>query len=1280
MRDAASRSGAPISATPQAPARSRMAVRLAALCISALALMTLPAATSFASEHLVVTGEYGKEGPAATGLGDGCRIAYHAPNLYFNADEKIYGLYISPGSVSPLSAGSATPLSGFPVTTGLRSTCGDPDFEVSPLGDIFAAPDSQSIYGWNVTGAPIGLPWPVNAGGEACGLAVNASGEVWTSNFGQQIVRKFTSAGEPNGTIPVGFPFCKFTVDPSTNDLYAVKYFGEGEHAEEEVGRIYKFTAASGYATRTLFASPGDRNPGLVINGADDKLYVTTNSNGVEAYNTNTAALVETVNLEGAGGDDVAVDEGTDTLFVSIGFGATGKILEYAGDQTPRATTGDPTGNPSEVSGTADPNGQGDITECFFEFGLTIAYGMTQPCFESLPISSAQTVHAQLPHLLGEETYHYRLVVGNGNPRRTGRGGDKTIIGHNVVDLLTEPATEITKESAVLNASFEGTNEDTHYYFEYGRTTHYGHTTAAPPGDDAGTTTGPTEVSTELSGLRPGSQYHFRVVAENSIGIRNGQDETFTTFEPPSITSAKTSGLTATSAVVEATINPNGFETEYEVEYGPTAARGSTAPIPVGHLSAGNSIEPVSVLLEGLEPVVYHFRVIARNVWGETTTGDQTFTFFPPSCPNADIRQKTGASYLPDCRAYELVSPGIAGNIRLIAASQPAPYAQSPSRFLYVGVDGVLEGTSGVNGLTADTYVATRTTSGWISKYTGIHSTETVLALFGMGNRNLDTFLNFKNGCCGQVPYIFDAEEKFLGRWPADWADFPGADKATGSFQPSPDFSHMAFSSQTNFDPSGQGVTGAPGSAYVYDATTGTTELISKTAAGDDIPQDAVNGDPNEVIEFPGSREPGFEGTPAAMYPSVSTDGSHILMSTKVCQLCALEHLYMRVTSDHLTYDIAGGQPVDYYGITSDGTKVFFTSDKQLTSDDHDTSVDLYMWSEQGALSGEPLTLISKGTGANGNTDACTASWTTKCGVVTVEGVAETDYPIATDTGDVYFYSPELLDAAEGGTEGSLNLYVYRRGAIRFVTTLSSDGSGQASRFQVSPDGSHAAFVTNARLTSYDNAGKDEMFSYDPESGAVECVSCIPSGEPPSSNVKASVSGFFMSADGRTFFSTSDALVAKDTNEGSDVYEFVDGRPQLISTGTGQVYHETSGEAVSISLMGVSPNGIDVYFSTFDTLVRQDRNGAAQKFYDARTGGGFDVTPESPPCEAADECHGAGTVPPAPAVITSNEGLGAGGNANEPKRPKHRSKRHKHRHKKKPHRGNSGSQRGARHD
>ena len=390
----------------------------------------------------------------------------------------------------------------------------------------------------------------------------------------------------------------------------------------------------------------------------------------------------------------------------------------------------------------------------------------------------------------------------------------------------------------------------------------------------------------------------------------------------------------------------------------------------------------------------------------------------------------------------------------------------------------------------------------------------------------------------------------------------------------------------------------------------------------------------------------------------------------------------MRV-NDAITYELADGVPVSYYGMTSDATRVFFTSNQQLTEDDDDTSVDLYMWSEQGELEGEPLSLISLGSGGQGNTDACSTSWTTNCNVEVVSGQAVTDYPIATESGDVYFYSPEVLDQPENGVDGARNLYVYHEGQVSLVTTLSTDGSGAVTRIQVSPDGSHAAFVTDAQISAYDNAGFREMYGFNVATGSVECVSCIPSGEPPTANIEASTSGFFMSDDGRTFFGTTDALVAQDTNQGSDVYEYVEGRPQLISTGRGQIYRRPTGRIIPITLMGVSPNGVDVYIATYDTLVPQDENGAFLKFYDARTGGGFPFTQKSPPCEAADECHEAGSTPPGAAVITSDGNLGNGGNATKAtkaKKAKKPNKRNRHKHKRKRRRQQRNGRGGAHND
>ena len=209
------------------------------------------------------------------------------------------------------------------------------------------------------------------------------------------------------------------------------------------------------------------------------------------------------------------------------------------------------------------------------------------------------------------------------------------------------------------------------------------------------------------------------------------------------------------------------------------------------------------------------------------------------------------------------------------------------------------------------------------------------------------------------------------------------------------------------------------------------------------------------------------------------------------------------------------------------------------------------------------------------------------------------------------------------------------------------------------------AFVTASQMTQYDNAGHLEMYRYDPATRKLVCVSCIPSGAPPTSDVAASQDGLFMTDDGRAFFTTEDALVHADTNKAQDVYEYVDGRPQLITPGTGRhaAVGSASGSAAMPGLVGVSANGTDVYFSTYDTLVRQDHNGLFLKFYDARSGGGFPAPAPPPPCEAADECHGVGSPPPPP--IQNGTGALARRRRQRRRRPRrrrHARKHHKHRH------------------
>jgi hypothetical protein len=213
---------------------------------------------------------------------------------------------------------------------------------------------------------------------------------------------------------------------------------------------------------------------------------------------------------------------------------------------------------------------------------------------------------------------------------------------------------------------------------------------------------------------------------------------------------------------------------------------------------------------------------------------------------------------------------------------------------------------------------------------------------------------------------------------------------------------------------------------------------------------------------------------------------------------------------------------------------------------------------------------------------------------------------------------------------------------LRFVTTLepcAGCSPGRITRFQVAPDGNAAGFVTSSRVTTYDNQGRPMMYLYTPDENRVDCASCRPNGTPPTADAWASQNGLFLTDDGRAFFSTNDAVVVEDTNGANDVYEFVEGKAQLITSGIGPNFEGFAGFQGSQNgpgLVSVSADGVDVFFATYERLVTQDHNGQEIKIYDARSGGGFPAERPKVECEAADECHGAGSSPPAlPADRTS---------------------------------------------
>ncbi len=94
----------------------------------------------------------------------------------------------------------------------------------------------------------------------------------------------------------------------------------------------------------------------------------------------------------------------------------------------------------------------------------------------------------------------------------------------------------------------------------------------------------------------------------------------------PTATTNAATNISATSATLNGTVNPNGLSTTVQFEYGKTASYGNTitaAQSPITGISAVS----VNAALSGLSlNTQYHYRVVATNSAGTTTGGDHSFS------------------------------------------------------------------------------------------------------------------------------------------------------------------------------------------------------------------------------------------------------------------------------------------------------------------------------------------------------------------------------------------------------------------------------------------------------------------------------------------------------------------------------------------------------------------------------------------------------------------------------------------------------------------------------
>jgi hypothetical protein len=215
----------------------------------------------------------------------------------------------------------------------------------------------------------------------------------------------------------------------------------------------------------------------------------------------------------------------------------------------PAVTTSGATGigtTSATLNGNLSDWGTAASVQLSFEWGTSASYGSETP-----PQSAwgTGTFSADLTSLLPNTTYHFRAkAVGDG----TAHGGDVFFTtGTTPPTVTTSAATGVSTTAATLNGNLTslGLASSVQVSFQWGLTDGYGNTTTPQ------TLTGTNTFSDGISGLTPGTTYHFRAVAVGD-GTAYGGDMTFPTDIVPNQNPGQPSNTSPAAGATGVSLTP----------------------------------------------------------------------------------------------------------------------------------------------------------------------------------------------------------------------------------------------------------------------------------------------------------------------------------------------------------------------------------------------------------------------------------------------------------------------------------------------------------------------------------------------------------------------------------------------------------------------------------------------------------------------------------------------------------------------------------------------------
>ena len=387
--------------------------------------------------------------------------------------------------------------------------------------DVYVARLSGSVAKFTATGADVlqfnGASTPAGSFTPVGPSVDPATHDVYVPDNVHSVIDEFDETGKYLATITTGVP-----IEPlgsainSNGDLYVV---GSGQ--------VVEFNPA-GTCVNSCTPLDGRGSTAVAVDPSTNDVYVLDSS--TVAVFSETGAQIEEFATNAGTGFGLAVNGTTHDVYLSDYSGGVIDVFKQV--RLPSGTTGPAksiTNSAAEVCGTIDPESSTLAASYQFDYGTDTSYGKVLPA-SPVSVGTARRRRKYAPGSKGStpaETYHYQLVASNSEGEIP--GGDESFSTLPALASVDSQSTSLFEQSrAVVDALIDPKNLQTSYHIEYGTSCAYGSSIPLP---DAPVGSGLSDIHVEeqLSGLRAGTVYHYRIVATSDAGRSYAPDGTFTT-------------------------------------------------------------------------------------------------------------------------------------------------------------------------------------------------------------------------------------------------------------------------------------------------------------------------------------------------------------------------------------------------------------------------------------------------------------------------------------------------------------------------------------------------------------------------------------------------------------------------------------------------------------------------------------------------------------------------------------------------------------------------------